>query len=532
MAVAKVVAPDALVGQTLGAYTIVRKLGEGTWGAVYEADQTAMGRSVAMKILSTELARQPDAKKKFVGNASAKANVKHPSILSVYEAGEAAGHTYYTHEYVEGDNLANLAAKGRTIDEPTALQVVKVVGEALASLTLQKVAHASLGANSIYLGVDQRPRLANLATMEEDYPHVQQEIQTLGRAVTGVLPNGQAKAPGMQPMLNRMLAVGPNGFTSWAALLQAVKALEPKVMPADAFMLTAQDEAAIRAVEQVRQKQKKSIIYSSIAAVVLLAVSGVLLYRTFFTSNERKELENMLPVPAGEFVYQDGQKASTNAFWIDQYEVTIGQYAKFLAYLDSHPTTEFDHPKQPVGKSHIPKDDYTWKIYYGRARANKPANYTPIDMNCPIFNVDFWDAYAYAKWRGRRLPTEQEWEKAARGTDGRLYPWGNDLDLKRFNGNADYVDKPGPDTKGASDGFWWWSPVDATPGDKSPYGIIDMAGNVSEWTDSWVQDKFPVIRGGNFHSPDWKVTKRVTGAYPGTFSEYLGFRTVSDTAPK
>lgn len=529
---AKAVEVDALIGQTLGAYQILRKLGDGKWGSVYEAEQMAMGRAVAMKILSPELTRQPEAKKKFIGNASAKANVKHPSILSVYEAGEAEGYCYFTHEYVEGDNLANLAAQRRTIDEPTALQVVKVAGEALASLTQQKVAHSQLEANSIYVGVDQRPRLANLATMEEDYPHVQQEIQTLGRSVAGVLANGRATAPGMQAMLTRMQAVGPNGFTSWAALLQAVKALEPKVMPADAFKLNAQDEAAIRAVADVRRKQKMSILYTSLVAVVLIAVAGVLIYRTFFSSNERKELENMVAVPAGEFVYQDGQKAATNAFWIDQYEVTIGQYAKFLASLNSHPTTEFDHPKQPVGKSHIPKDEYTWNIYYSRARAGKPANFTPIDLNCPIFNVDYWDAYAYAKWRGHRLPTEQEWEKAARGTDGRLYPWGNDLDLKRFNGNADYIDKPGSDSKAASDGYWWWSPVDAKMGDKSPCGAIGMAGNVSEWTDSWVQDKFPIIRGGNFHSPDWKVTKRVTGAYPNTFSEYLGFRTASDTAPK
>src|SRR5439155_10731877 len=116
---------------------------------------------------------------------------------------------------------------------------------------------------------------------------------------------------------------------SWSALMQAVKALEPKVMPADAFKLTAQDEAAIRAVEQTRRKQRRSMLLSVAAALVLVGISGWLVYR-FFRPNERTELDKMVRVPAGEFIYQNEQHATTNAFWIDQYEVTIGQYAKFL----------------------------------------------------------------------------------------------------------------------------------------------------------------------------------------------------------
>ncbi|MEA3187104.1 MAG: gamma-glutamyl hercynylcysteine S-oxide synthase [Chthoniobacter sp.] len=522
----------SLVGGVLGNYKIIRKLGDGKWGPVYEAEQTSMGRLVALKVLAPDLQKQPEAKSQFIGNASAKANVQHPFILSVYEAGETEGHCYFTHEYVEGDNLATYVAQGRNIDEPTALHAIKVVGEALHALNHEKVTHGSLEANSVYIGEDNRPRLANLATMHGEPPHTQEEIQTLGRSIAAVLPTKNGTSAGLQAMLRRMQTGGTNGFLSWTALLQAVKALEPKVNPADAFKLNAQDEAAIRAVEQARRRQKRSMIYSVVTAVVLVGVAGALVYRTYFRSNERTELENMVKIPAGDFVYQEGQAAGTGAFWISQYEVTIGQYAKFLDFLKKNPTAEFDHPKQPVGKSHVPKDDYTWGIYYEHARLNRPTKNTPIDMNCPIFNVDYWDAYAYAKWKGQRLPTEQEWEKAARGSDARLYPWGNDLDPKRLNGNADYVETPTPETKAESDGYWWWSPVDAKPGDKSPYGVIGMAGNVSEWTDTWLQDKYVVIRGGNFHSPEWKTTKRVTQAYPGTFSEYLGFRTVSDSPPK
>jgi len=132
--------------------------------------------------------------------------------------------------------------------------------------------------------------------------------------------------------------------------------------------------------------------------------------------------------------------------------------------------------------------------------------FIPIDMNCPQFLVTWWDAYAYAKWKGRELPTEEQWEKAARGTDARQYPWGNDWDPKKCNSAADYNEDPR--TKGSVDGWNRWCPVDAIMADKSPYGVIGMAGNVSEWTDSWdPKHERPVIRGGNYHTPENKVTR-------------------------
>ena len=526
---------DALIGQTIGSYRIVRKLGQGKWGVVYEALQTSMNRPVALKLLSPELAAKPEMKQQFIGNVSAKANVDHPHILSVYEADEANGQTFFTHEYVEGDTLATLTAQGRKLDEPTALQTVKVVGEALAYLNQRKLAYTPLDASRIYIGTDKRPRLANLATFENQPGNTQEDIQTLGNGILAALPGGRAKEPGFQTMLMRMRDGGASGFASWPALLQAVTALEPKVIPADAFKLSAQDQAAIRAVEQAKRRQKQQLIWSMVGIFVVLWLAGLALWWKFHGANQRNFDQEIVKIPAGEFIYQNGQKVTLPDFWIDRYEVTMGQYAKFLDDLAKHPSAEFDHPQQPKGKLHVPRD---WAIYYGRASSTfagyRKVKYVPIDLNCPVFLVDYWDAYAYAKWKGRRLPTEQEWEKAARGTDGRAYPWGNDWNPKNVNAGGDFTPTVGPDYKPNVDGFVWWSPVDAITGDRSPTGIMDMAGNVSEWTDTWdPTHRYVIVRGGNYKSgPDEaKVTRRLTTTFPEIATETLGFRTVSDKPP-
>ena len=529
---------NALVGTMLGNYKIISLLSENAMGAVYEALQVSMNRPVALKVLSLELQQDVAVREQFIADAQAKAKVQHPLILPVYEAGESGPYCYYTLEYVDGMNLAGYIRQRLTMDDPLALQLIRAAGEGLLYLDQHKISHNPLEAQNLYVDSNKHPRLANLATQHESHPQTQKEIISLSQIISQVLPGGRAADPALQALLHRMSVSGNAGFLSWGAMLQAVKALAPKVIPVGASKITAQDVAAIHAVEESKLRKKRGLILKAGAALVLAALCFAGYW--FFMRSSEREFNVMVQVPGGNFIYQDGQKVTLPGFWIDQYEVTIGQYAKFLKYLDAHPgqAAKYEHADQPRTKtSHKPKN---WDIYYNAARStlakDRYVESVPVDLNCPVFGVDWWDAYAYAKWMNRRLPTEQEWEKAARGTDGRLYPWGNDFDPKKCNSASDFnADGRIP---GNIDGYNRWSPVDAEKGDCSPYNVYDMAGNVSEWTSSSdPTGSYRIARGGSCHSvdnwsqPDVKVTLRFT-LYPGDSSDYVGFRTASDQPPE
>jgi formylglycine-generating enzyme required for sulfatase activity len=170
-------------------------------------------------------------------------------------------------------------------------------------------------------------------------------------------------------------------------------------------------------------------------------------------------LGSMVVIPSGEFTMgsQDGDaderpehKVQVDSFSIDVYEVTVGQYAEFLRAEGFHSPLDWNTMNQ---------------LAYQKR---------------PVSNVDWADAAAYCKWAGKRLPTEAEWEKAARGTDGRVYPWGNDPPTSL---HANYG-------KTGSHNYEALAPVGALEKGKSPYGLYDMAGNVWEWVSDWYDNNY------------------------------------------
>ncbi len=525
---------SGLIGKTIGDYAIDQKLGEGEWGSVYLAEQLTISRPVALKILRDDLHLNPEAVQKFIADSSAKANVQHPAIVSVYEAGEANGVYFYTREYVDGTTLADLSAAGTEIDQQLALKVIRTVSEALSYLNHTKTPHTPVTATNIFITGQNTPRLANLATVDGDVSvPVQQEIQALSKIVSAALKEGVNASPEVRAMLTKMRTDGAGGYLSWGALIQDVRALEPKVVPQDAYKLSARDEAAVRAVEMEKARQRKSNIINLVGILSLIPLVIIVILWRFSGSPDGKIFDGMIEIPAGEFTYQDGERLDLPTFYIDEFEVSLGMYKRFLDDLPNHPEGAFAHEDMSEGKSHKPAG---WDLMLEAAlRKNVTYQGAPMDINMPVFNVDWFDAYAYAKWAGRRLPTEQEWEKAARGPNGNLYPWGSEMDAKRANTSIDY--SPDPRAEGTVDGWNRWAPVDAHPGDKSHYGVRNMAGNVIEWTATIAPDPnsptemLPVLRGGSFESADVLLTRRNIIFIKEKFDPRVGFRTASDTAP-
>ena len=148
-------------------------------------------------------------------------------------------------------------------------------------------------------------------------------------------------------------------------------------------------------------------------------------------------------------------------FWIDRTEITNATYAECVA----------------AGACDPPAEDGS----YGRARYFTEASCADY----PVVHVQWYDAENYCRWAGRRLLTEAEWELAARGTDGRLYPWGSEApsgDQANFcDGNCPAEDRD----ESVNDGYAGEAPSEAFPDGASPYGVLNMAGNVWEWVTDW-----------------------------------------------
>ena len=208
----------------------------------------------------------------------------------------------------------------------------------------------------------------------------------------------------------------------------------------------------------------------------------------------------MVYVPAGEFLMgsadadteaTDDQKPQhrvyLDAFWIDRTEVTNAMFARFV--------TETGHKTDAENLGQSWALNVTTKQWGQTTGADwqhprGPGSDTKGLEQHPVVHVSWNDALAYCRWAGRRLPTEAEWEKAAHGTDGRKYPWGNqDVTSNLLNFADRNLDLSGAD-KSVDDGYQLTAPVGTYLAGASPHGALDMAGNVWEWVADRYNEKY------------------------------------------
>ena len=225
----------------------------------------------------------------------------------------------------------------------------------------------------------------------------------------------------------------------------------------------------------------------------------------------------MVLIPAGEFTMGSDKgdddeepihRLFLDSFYMDKFEVTNGRFAKFVEAIQSEPPWGFADPEMPV-----------------------------IHADRPVRWVNWMEALGYCLWAGKRLPTEAEWEKAARGTDGRMYPWGNDPPT------------PVHAVFGLKEGAETVSPIGNRTQGRSPYGAHDLAGNLYEWVADWYDDAYyttnptvnprgplqgttKVQRGGSYINTPYRLRASFrTKADPTEHEPNVGFRCAHDAPP-
>ncbi len=509
----------------IGKYELLDYLGGGM-SRVYRARDTLIGRIVCVKVLTDQA--DSEAKARFLQEARVAGNLNHDNVIRVYDFGEdSEGNPYMVMEFLEGEDLRHLMKQDRTGDREWKLKAALQIARALDHIHQQKIIHRDIKPENIHVtpaglvklmdfGIAKSEDISLTRTgftlgtpyymapeqVRGEPPTTQMDIYAYGvmifELLTGVRPtDGETIETIFYKVLYEPLDISPllaadvpepvrdmvakctakepaqrpQSFAEICRVLEDVlgdaapkleNAAPPPALLATAAVATGASpapsipplQAAVGAPAAVpavipapvpapAPKRNLVTIAVSLAVgfVVLVVVAIALMTRSSEEAKapEPANLPAALSHPAGDMVLvpagayrggSDGVSRPVEAFYIDKTEVTNAVYARFC---------------QERGRP-LP-DGF---------RQDRP--------NLPIVNITFVDAQEFARWAGKRLPSLAEWEKAARGTDGRKFPWGADADAsKAVTGDTQLAD------------------VGSRPAGASPYGALDMIGNAWEF---------------------------------------------------
>jgi serine/threonine-protein kinase len=472
----------------IGKYELLQPLGGGM-SHVFRARDTVIGRTVAIKILNEAASANQDAKARFLREAKMAGGISHPNIMAVYDFGEDKGRPYMVMEFLRGENLLQAIRGGRTGDREAKLQTSLQVCKALEQMHVQGMVHRDVKPDNVHVGEDGVVKLvdfgiartADLGLTQEGFtlgtPYYMSPEQVRGRDVTaladiysfGILlfelftaakPIQREKVEQIfYAILNEPLDLAPlraaGAPESICKLVERCTAKEPSQRPQNFREIRQILERALQPVSPAASAPVPALPWKPAAAVLGSVALAAALYFATRSHPEPKvspPAKNEAPAatistPAGEMVlipagrFLSGPKnepVEMPAFYMDRTEVTNAAWERFCA-----------EKKIPL-----------------------PAGFRGDQPGYPVVNITFTEAQAFAIWAGKRLPNKHEWEKAARGADGRAYPWGNDKNPEKANVEDNRRLQShvlGPVT-GFADGA-------------SSFGVLQMAGNAWEFVD-------------------------------------------------
>jgi len=501
-------------GREFGRYSLSTPAGPHPLGRLYWAKHHQLERAVQILV-------PPAGSPVFPKAIRALARVNHPAVYSLYESVPWENRILVALEPVPHPSLLHLRLAGQKPSLLSCARLATALGSVLAEMESSAIPARRLGEYDYTLSSKGTPRLRNPAA----YP---------GQEESSAFENCQILAGIFEPILQGqpksapLLQILRNPGTSAFDLLRQTREFERQLAEVREVHVRKEELEAAAKTLRARVIRRWAI---GVGAVALLAYLG-LFARTFFDrfllDAPATLAEAELPVPAGT-VSLDGETIQVPAFFLDRHEVTIGDYEKFLAAMEDDPQWIRFVPElyRTLKKSTADLQPRDWDEILRRARKQEPYQAQKITRDTPVFNVDYPSAAAYAAWKGRRLPTMEEWLRAASGDDSSRFPWGKEADQAPANLG---IRRDLPARSDPEDSFFNAAPGESFPGDKGPFGHFDLGGNVSEWAVG--PFKRPVAMGGNFTDPNpipMPVARRQDGSRNDppakTQLEMIGFRT-------
>ncbi len=449
-------------GTLLGTYEIEGIIGEGGMGVVYRARDRALSRAVALKCLHANLTGDADIRRRFAREARLLREFSHPGVVAVHDFVEVEHLLAIVMELVEGPTLGQQLARWRgrmPIEE-----VADLFGDVLATMQdahARGIVHRDLKPDNVLLARARgrlQPKIVDFG--------IAKVLEGTTYTVTGaLLGTCRYMAP---EQIARALAAdhradiyslgvvlyelctgrGPFEADSHFALMMANASQIPD--PPSRFRADLPPELDrlvldALAKDPAARPQSCAAFRARLEAIVPARPQRPTTPPAPLPAVLADATGEMVLVPAGPFrMGPERREVDLDAFYIDRTPVTNAQFRRFVD-----------------ATGYKPSDGSPRFLLHLRGR-------TPSALDHhPVVHVSWRDAQAYAVWAGKRLPTEAEWEKAARGTDGRRYPWGN------HEPGAEHANFGG---KGRGT-----TPVEQYPRGASPYGVLDLAGNTWEW---------------------------------------------------